>query len=251
MSGAGPEQDDSETVRCEYADEIGLSARTALWARRSGLQPQDVAFDEVVAAKPRRVLEVGCGRGEFAERLLQAGIEVVAVDQSPRMVELTAARGADARIGDVQELPFAAAAFDAAVANFMLYHVPRLDDALSELARILRVGGRLIAATNGVRQLAELWELVGRDLSDRSRLFMRETGADLLRPHFADVRRIDLQSTVKLTSREMKEYVAHSVAHKHLAERVPDFPGARIVTTSSAVFVATAPEVGRRLTLND
>src|SRR6266508_5015593 len=86
VSGARPEQDDSETVRREYADEIGLSARIALWARRPGPQPQDVAFDEVIAAEPRRVLEVGCGRGEFAERLLEVGIEVVAVDQSPRMV---------------------------------------------------------------------------------------------------------------------------------------------------------------------
>jgi ubiquinone/menaquinone biosynthesis C-methylase UbiE len=240
VSGVSPEQDDSETVRCEYADEIGLSARAALWARRSGPGPQEVAFEEVVAAKARRVLEVGCGRGEFAERLLQAGFEVVAIDQSPRMVELTAARGVDARVGDVQELPFAADAFDVAVANFMLYHVARLDDALAELARVLRVGGRLIAATNGVRQLAELWELVGRDLSDRSGLFMRETGDELLRPYFADVRRIDLESTLKLTSQEMKDYVAHSVAHKHLAGRIPEFGGARIVTTSSAVFVATA-----------
>jgi len=199
-----------------------------------------VAFDEVIAAEPRRVLEVGCGRGEFAERLLEVGIEVVAVDQSPRMVDLTSARGVDARVGDVQALPFAAGAFDAAVANFMLYHVPRLNDALFELARVLSLGGRLVAATNGVRQLAELWELVGRDLSDRSRLFMRETGDDLLRPYFADVRRIDLESALKLTSQEMKDYVAHSVAHKHLAGRIPDFEGARIVTASSAVFVATA-----------
>jgi 2-polyprenyl-3-methyl-5-hydroxy-6-metoxy-1,4-benzoquinol methylase len=105
VSGASPEQDDSETVQCEYADEIGLSARVALWARRSGPQPQVVAFDEVVAAKPHRELEVGCGRGEFAERLLQAGIEVVAIDQSQRMVELTSARGVDARVGDVQGIP--------------------------------------------------------------------------------------------------------------------------------------------------
>jgi hypothetical protein len=67
---------------------------------------------------------------------------------------------------------------------------------------------------------------------------MRETG-ELLRPYFADVRRIDLESTVLLTSQEMKDYVAHSVAHKHLARRIPDFEGARTVTTSSAVFVAT------------
>ena len=59
--------DDPEAVRREYADETGLSVRTAIWGRRSGQQPLDIAFDEVIAARPRRVLEVGCGRGEFAE----------------------------------------------------------------------------------------------------------------------------------------------------------------------------------------
>jgi hypothetical protein len=37
----------------------------------------------------------------------------------------------------------------------------------------------------------------------------------------------------------MRNYVAHSVAHKHLSERIPDFEGARVVTASSAVFMAT------------
>lgn len=96
---AVPRQDDPDAIRREYADERGLSGRIALWARRPGPQPQDVAFDEVVAVRPRRVLEVGCGRGEFAERLTGVGIEVVAVDQSPRMAALTAARGIDARLG--------------------------------------------------------------------------------------------------------------------------------------------------------
>jgi SAM-dependent methyltransferase len=235
---AVPRQDDPDAVRREYADERGLSARIALWARRPGPQPQDVAFDEVVAARPYRVVEVGCGRGEFAERLVAAGVEVVAVDQSPRMVELTVARGVDARLGDVQELPFASGSFDAAVANFMLYHVPDLDRGLSELARTLRAGGVLVATTNGVRQLAELWELVGRDLSDRADLFMRETGEALLRGHFMTVRRIDLDSTVELTAAEMRNYIATSFAHQHLAERVPNFQGTRRVTTTSSVFVA-------------
>lgn len=141
--------------------------------------------------------------------------------------------------GDVQELAFAARSFDAAVANFMLYHVPDLDRGLSELVRVLRPDGVLIAATNGLRQLAELWEMVGRDLSDRADLFMRETGESILRRHFTTVRRIDFDSTIELTAGEMRDYVARSVCHKHLAERVPDFPGMRSVTTSSSVFVAS------------
>jgi hypothetical protein len=54
------------------------------------------------------------------------------------------------------------------------------------------------------------------------------------------VRRIDLDSTVELTAEEMRDYITHSVAHKHLSPRVPDFEGTRLVTASSAVFVASA-----------
>jgi SAM-dependent methyltransferase len=154
------------------------------------------------------------------------------------MVELTRARGVDALVGDVQELPFDDGEFDVAVANHMLYHVPDLDRALRELVRVLRPGGRLVATTNGVRGLGEMWDLVGRDLSERRRLFMRETGEELLRPHFARVRVIGLDGGLDMTAEEMRTYIAHSVAHKHLARRVPDFEGTMRVTTSSAVFVA-------------
>ena len=233
-------QNDPDVVRREYADESGLVHRFSLWQKRPGVpQPQEIAFDEILAASPQRVLEVGCGRGELAERILGAGIDVVALDQSERMVELTRERGVDARVGDVQSLPFADSEFDVAVANFMLYHVTDLDRGLGELARVIRPGGRLVAATNGVGQLAELWELVGRDLSDRKRLFMRETGEEFLRPHFADVRVIELDGTLEMTAQEMRSYVAHSVAHKDAADAVPDFAGTRTVSTSSAVFIAT------------
>jgi SAM-dependent methyltransferase len=228
-------QDDPAAVRAEYADETGLAVRTALWARRTGPRAQDVAFELILAARPRRVLEVGCGRGELAERLAAAGLEVVALDQSERMVDLTRARGIDARIGDVQALPFEDGSFDVGVANFMLYHVPELDRGLAELARVAHV---LVAATNGYDQLREMWELVGRNLAERRTLFMRETGEELLRRYFRDVRMIDLPATVELNADDMRHYIAHSVRHRHLADRVPDFPGTRAVTASTAVFVA-------------
>ena len=231
-------QDDPDVVSREYADETRLAVRFALWERRGGPQPADVAFEEVVAAAPRRVLEVGCGRGELAERLAGAGLEVVAVDLSPRMVELTRRRGVDARVGDVQQLPFADGEFDVAVANHMLYHAPDIDRALAELARVLRPGGRLVASTNGVRSLAEMWDLIGRDLDERRHLFMRETGEDMLRRHFKSVRMIPIDGAIEVSADEMRTYVAHSVAHQHLADRVPDFEGTRTLTASSAVFVA-------------
>src|SRR5204862_3865783 len=137
---------------------------------------------------PRRVLEVGSGQGELAERMVrETGAEVVAVDQSERMVELALARGVDARVGDVQSLPFADGSFDCAVAAWMLYHVPDLDRALGELVRVLGRGGRLVAATNSAFHLQELRDLVGSGPSPST--FTRENGGELLARHFALVRR--------------------------------------------------------------
>src|SRR5689334_5017384 len=96
-----PPQNDPELVRREYADESRFAHRVAFWAKRPGPHPFDVAFDAIVDLKPGRVLEVGSGRGELAERLARSGIDVVAVDQSERMVELTRARGVDAHVADV------------------------------------------------------------------------------------------------------------------------------------------------------
>jgi len=152
------------------------------------------------------------------------------------MVELARGQGVDARVGDVQALPFADREFDVAVANFMLYHVPDLDRGLAELAR---VAPRLVAATNGYDQLREMWDLVGRDLSKRKGLFMRETGEEILRAHYDAVRMIDLPATVEMSADDMRTYIENSVAHRHLADRVPDFEGTRTVTASTAVFVAS------------
>ena len=77
------------------------------------------------------------------------------LDVAPRMVELARSRGVDAIVGDVQELPFENALFDCAVAAWMLFHVPDIDRGLSELARVLRPGGRLVAVTNAEHHLAE------------------------------------------------------------------------------------------------
>ena len=189
-----------------------------------------------MAFAPRRAVEVGCGPGDFAARLQAADVAVIAVDQSAQMVELARGRGVDARVGDVQALAFADDAFDVAVANFVLYHVPDLDRGLAELAR---VAPRLVAATNGYDQLREMWDLVGRDLGDRRTIFMRETGEALLHAHYDDVRLIDLPATVEMSADDMRHYIANSVRHRRLAARVPEFEGTRTITASTAVFVAS------------
>ncbi len=64
------------------------------------------------------VLEVGCGPGVFAARLQEEipGVALLAVDQSPRFVELARERGVTAQLQDVQELLAPDASYDVVLA---------------------------------------------------------------------------------------------------------------------------------------
>lgn len=230
---------DPDVVRDEYADEARFAVRAAAWANATGPSPVEMVFDAVREARPRRVLEVGCGRGEMAERILRhVGAEVVAVDQSERMVELTLACGVDAMVGDVQELPFEDGAFDCAVAAWMLYHVPDVDRGVAELARVLRSGGRLVAATNGRENLPELWGQFG-DHAARQHGFSAEGGEEVLRRRFARVERRDARGTITFPDWTAADrYIANSVTRPDLAGKLPRFDGPLVCTRLATVFVA-------------
>lgn len=119
-----------------------------------------------------RVLDVGCGNGQYAEplaaRLTGAG-RYLAGDLSLGMLRdllkgsLQQNRlpgGATAVNMDAAALPLPEGSCDTVLANHMLYHVPDLDQALAECQRVLRDGGRLLAATNSQTTMAELQVLI-------------------------------------------------------------------------------------------
>ncbi|HEY9294402.1 MAG TPA: class I SAM-dependent methyltransferase, partial [Microlunatus sp.] len=143
-----PIGNERETVRRQYRRETGLTTRMSIWHPPvDGVTPQDIALAALRTVSPQSLLEIGCGTGRLAERISQElpGTEVLATDQSERMVELTAERGVAAQVADADALPFADHRFDAVVAAWMLYHVPDLDRTLAEVRRVLRPGGTLVA----------------------------------------------------------------------------------------------------------
>jgi 2-polyprenyl-3-methyl-5-hydroxy-6-metoxy-1,4-benzoquinol methylase len=229
---------DPAHVRAQYATENGLAARKSVYEGSAGIDARQVVFDAVAEVEPRRVLEVGCGEGELAERLVaELGVELVAIDQSARMVELTRARGVDARVGDVQALVFDGGSFDAVVAAWMLFHVPALERALAEISRVLSPGGRLVAATNHADHLAEMYDLVG---ADRVALpFGAENGCEQLRTQFARVERRDNDGTVTFaTADAIRRYLRSSERLTPYADRVPELEEPLVARRRPVVFVA-------------
>lgn len=233
--------DDPELVRREYASEDRLAARSRVFRELvDGPNAEELALEAVGEVSPRRVLEVGCGTGEFARRVQdELGAEVVALDLSPRMVELARARGVDARLGDIQALSFGEGEFDCAVANWVLYHLPDLDHGLAELARVLRPGGRLVAATFGEDNLQELWRALGEERTPPPHSFTAQNGAEPLRRHFGRVERRDARGVVVFPDRAaIRRYVAASIRRRHLAGGVADLDGPFRARSTQAVFVA-------------
>ncbi len=230
--------DDPAFVERQYETEEGLRGRKAIYDESAGVDARDVAFAAVSEAAPRAVLEVGCGEGELAARIqTELGVEVVALDQSARMVELSRKRGVDARVGDVQALPFEDGSFDVAVAAWMLFHVADLDRGLGELARVLRPGGRLVAVTNYADHLIELFDHVGAERFELT--FGGENGAVWLEPHFDRVERRDAEGTVTLRGAELvRSYLRSSERLAPYAECVPELVEPLVARRRQAVFVA-------------
>ena len=226
-------------VERQYATEAGLATRRDAQSRYlEGTNAFDVALEAVLEARPERFLEVGCGMGEFAARVAaESTAQVVATDLSPRMVELSRERGLDARVADVQELPFGDGEFDCVAANWMLYHVPELERALGELRRVLRPGGTLVATTIGAEHMADVWELVrfGTPLRE----FSRETGEELLRRRFRKVARHDVDAVLVFPDEAaVHAYVESTFFADAVTRPLPAVSGAFRSRTRTTVFVA-------------
>jgi ubiquinone/menaquinone biosynthesis C-methylase UbiE len=229
---------DPAAVARQYAAENNLEARRALYANVDGPDPREIALAAVSETGPRRVLEVGGGPGELSARIAdELGCEVVMVDISPRMVELALSRGVDARVGDAEQLEFESGSFDCVVAAWMLFHLPDIDRGLGELARVLRVGGRLVAVTNSVHHMRELRTIAGT--AAWSRPFTRENGTEILLRHFAEVERRDADGWATIESHEtVTAFVASVEPDEPVA--LADYELPLRCRRASSVFVATA-----------
>jgi SAM-dependent methyltransferase len=167
----------------------------------------------------------------------ELGVEVVGIDQSEAMVAEQRAKGIDARVGDVQQLPFADGEFDVAVAAWMLYHVPDLDRGLAELARVLKPGGMLVAVTNAVDHLRELWDLAQRASRIGQFNFRSDNGEEVLLRHFEHVERRDALGSLVMDDATVRRFADSWEALAPLV-RMPPLGQPLRVSRHSTVFVA-------------
>ncbi|TQS41349.1 class I SAM-dependent methyltransferase [Cryptosporangium phraense] len=112
-----------------------------------------------------RVLDVGCGSGEFLASLGARG--VAGADPSPAMVQLAAAAapGADVRVADAEALPWADDSFDLVTAINALQFADDPDAAVAEMLRVTVPGGHVAVANWAERARNDL-DVINAALAD-------------------------------------------------------------------------------------
>jgi len=119
-------------------------------------------FDRHMDWAGKDVLDLGCAGGFMAEALADRGARVTGIDPAAEAIEAAraharqTARPISYDVGVGEALPYPSAAFDAVVCVDVLEHVADLDKVLSEVARVLRPGGRFLYDTINRNPLARL-----------------------------------------------------------------------------------------------
>jgi SAM-dependent methyltransferase len=152
----------ADTAHRAFMDPAELDAATAFWVRFLDVLH---GFPEVRANHRRIVdllglrsgsslLDVGCGTGNFtrdAAPIVSPGGRVTGCDHSEAMLGVANTRAAEAglaidyHVGDAMALPFADASFDAARIERVLQYLDRPEQAVAEMVRVTKPGGRIAA----------------------------------------------------------------------------------------------------------
>ncbi len=131
------------------------------------------------AEKRETLLEIGCGPGHDAIFFQEQGLRVLAVDNTPMMIDLTAERGVPAQLVDCYDLATLSTRFDAVWTMNCLLHIPKRDfrAILGLIAERLNENGVMYLGLWGDQDFEGIWEA---DSYTPKRFFSFWRTADLL-----------------------------------------------------------------------
>lgn len=99
-----------------------------------------VTVERLLGPKPgERVLEVGCGRGHLTKRLRDNQVDAIGIDANPQAAEHAVTDGVMTM--DAAHLEFESDSFDKIVSVHAIEHIPTIENAFGEMARVLKPGG--------------------------------------------------------------------------------------------------------------
>jgi SAM-dependent methyltransferase len=212
----------------QYKTDANLTARQSIYAyQRPRVDFAARVFDLASPAPSDTIADVGCGNGMYLAELARRGLpgRVLGVDMSLGM--LAAARQRLTTAGDLAgpgsvagpggvagpvrvalacadatALPLRDGAADLTLAAHMLYHVPEPADALRELRRVTRPGGRVVIVLNGASHLRQLRAAIAAAPGDaagaRGERVTLDDGESLARSFFGQVARHDFTAELRV-----------------------------------------------------
>ena len=89
-----------------------------------------------------RILDVGCGKGHLVKALSELGIDAVGIDLNPNAADVAVVPRV--RTMSATHLDFEDGAFDAVVSFHAIEHIPPIDEALREMARVVKPSGKVL-----------------------------------------------------------------------------------------------------------
>jgi SAM-dependent methyltransferase len=143
------------------------AAQGELWGMRAqdyathleqvGLPLASAAMDAAHVTSGTRLFDAGCGAGMLGVLASFRGAHVTALDASPALVTIARERlpEADVREGDLEDLPFADASFDAVTAVNSVFYAADMVAAVRELSRVATPGGRVVVTSWGPPERSE------------------------------------------------------------------------------------------------
>src|SRR5688572_656964 len=220
----------------QYRDSSNLDARAAIHMRFSTNQQGwfNWFFDHLLKLpEDVKILELGCGPAylwkECSSRI-PAGWKITLSDLSPGMLDaawrnlVVTGRAFKFEEIDAQSIPYMDETFDAVIANFMLYHIPDRQKAISEIKRVLKPGGYLFAATVGENHLKKIMEWIryasiGNKADTFAQSFTLENGLEQLTTFFPNTQLIRDSDSLRVTEVEpLIAYICSSIRVSEVSE---------------------------------
>lgn len=192
-------------TRSRHDRSLSFGSAAAAYERGRPSYPPE-AIDWLLPRGARQVLDLGAGTGKLTTRLVERGLDVVAVDPIPDMLEVLSASLPETRalLGTAEEIPLEDNSVDAVLVA-QAWHWVDPERAIPEVARVLRPGGRLGLVWNTRDErlgwVRELGQIIGSD-GDGRRFDVK------LPPSFAEPERHQVEWTNYLTPQALIDLVA-------------------------------------------
>jgi len=265
--------ENSSLIHEQYADSKNFVARVEL-NKRFGTNPYrwtSWVFNQIRFPEKAKVLELGCGNA----LLWRSNLSRIPIDSHVILSDFSEGMLNDAKsvlndsvdkfefkVINAEQIPYSDGLFDIVIANYMLYHIPDLDKALSEISRVLKTSGIFYAATFGLDYMKELTELVSHydndipfSLGPFARAFGLENGGELLGKYFNDVKMMKYHDNLEVTEAEpLVNYILSTKVNKIIKksnkgdfmEYVINILKSRSnieITNESGLFMAQKPKI--------